>query len=119
MKEQKLVSIVLPTFNRGDKFLKRAIDSVISQTYKNWELIIIDNNSKDNTEELVNSYGEKKIKFFKINNFGIISRSRNYDSKKQGFLCSFFRFLMTFGKKTNLCFALISNKKKGKVYLSC
>ena len=46
MIEQKLVSIILPTFNRGDNFLKRAIDSVISQSYQNWELIIIDNNSK-------------------------------------------------------------------------
>ena len=45
MNEKKLVSIVLPTYNRGDKFLKRAIDSVISQTYQKWELLIIDNST--------------------------------------------------------------------------
>lgn len=90
MIEQKLVSIILPTFNRGDNFLKRAIDSVISQSYQNWELIIIDNNSKDNTETLVHSYENKKINFFKINNFGIISKSRNYGiQKSKGFYIAF------------------------------
>ena len=49
-----LISVVIPTFNR-EKVLKRAIDSVVSQTYDKWELIIVDNSSTDNTENLVNS----------------------------------------------------------------
>ena len=61
----KLISIILPTFNRGDYYLKKAILSVVNQTYKNWELIIIDNFSKDNTVEVVERFDDKRIKFFK------------------------------------------------------
>ena len=51
-KEKNLISIVIPTYNR-EKKLKKAIFSVINQSYKNWELIIVDNNSSDKTEEIV------------------------------------------------------------------
>ena len=78
----KLISIILPTFNRGDYYLKKAILSVVNQTYKNWELIIIDNFSKDNTVEVVERFDDKRIKFFQINNCGIIAKSRNYGIKK-------------------------------------
>ena len=47
------VSIILPTYNRASSFLKEAIDSVINQSYMNWELIVIDNNSTDKSVELI------------------------------------------------------------------
>ena len=50
--KQELVSIIMPTYNCG-KFIKKTIESVIGQTYKNWELIIVDDASSDNTEEIV------------------------------------------------------------------
>lgn len=50
-----VVSIILPTFNR-ERLLPRAIDSVINQTFKEWELLIIDDGSADNTFEVVNTY---------------------------------------------------------------
>ena len=56
------ISIILPTYNRAELFLSRAINSVVNQTYENWELIIIDNNSIDNTKQLVSSYQDNKIK---------------------------------------------------------
>ncbi len=43
-----LVSILLPTYNRG-KIIREAIDAVINQKYQNWELIILDDSSSDNT----------------------------------------------------------------------
>jgi len=49
------VSIILPTFNR-DALLGRAIDSVLEQTYRNWELIVVDDGSSDSTCELVKRY---------------------------------------------------------------
>ena len=45
-----MVSILMCTYNR-EQYLKRAIDSVIAQTYTDWELIIVDDGSTDNTEQ--------------------------------------------------------------------
>jgi glycosyltransferase involved in cell wall biosynthesis len=72
----QLISVVIPTFNR-EKVLKRAIDSVVEQTYDNWELIIVDNNSTDNTNILVHSYKNPKIKLTSVDNDGVIGFSRN------------------------------------------
>ena len=47
--ERPLVSVIMPTYNHG-KFIGKAIESVLNQTYKNLELIIIDNYSEDDTE---------------------------------------------------------------------
>ena len=58
------VSIILPTFNRA-YCLDRTIQSVLNQTFINWELVIIDNHSTDFTEHLVSSYNDKRISFFK------------------------------------------------------
>ena len=71
-----LVSIIIPTFNR-EKALERALNSVSSQTYTNWEICIVDNNSSDNTIQLINSYNNPRIKFFSIKNNGVIAASRN------------------------------------------
>ena len=58
------ISVVMPTYNRAH-FLGKAIDSVLSQTYENFEVIIIDDNSKDNTTDLLRSYNDKRIKYVK------------------------------------------------------
>ena len=47
-KTNTLVSIVVPTYNHSI-YLKRALESIINQTYENWEVIVIDNHSTDNT----------------------------------------------------------------------
>jgi|GEM_PF-1109319 glycosyltransferase involved in cell wall biosynthesis/polysaccharide pyruvyl transferase WcaK-like protein len=69
------VSIVMPTYNRAN-YLKEAIDSILTQTIQDWELIIIDGGSTDNTRGLVESYREKRIKYYNFGNNGI-SYSRN------------------------------------------
>ena len=56
--KENLVSVIMPTYNCG-KFIEETIKSVANQTYKNWELIIVDDCSKDNTEEIVNRYVER------------------------------------------------------------
>jgi glycosyltransferase involved in cell wall biosynthesis len=72
-----LVSIIMPTYNH-DKFIKRSINSVLSQNYKNWELIIIDNYSTDLTENIINEIYDNRIVYLKLSNDGIIAKSRNY-----------------------------------------
>lgn len=62
------ISIIMPTYNDKDSIID-TFDSVINQTYKNWELIIVDDGSTDNTEEVIKSYIEKynlkdKMKYF-------------------------------------------------------
>jgi len=69
----KIVSIILPTYN-GGKYIKRAIESVMSQTFLEWELLIIDDGSTDNTKDIVNEYinKDKRIIYIKNeNNLGI------------------------------------------------
>ena len=78
--EQPLVSVIMPTYNHA-KFLDKAIESVLSQTYKNFELIIIDNYSEDDTEKIVASYKDDRIIYLKFRNNGIIAASRNHGIK--------------------------------------
>jgi len=76
-----LVSIVIPSYNRADD-LKRALRSVSAQTYSNWEVIVVDNNSNDNTDDVLQSFNESRIRLFKIHNNGVIAASRNKGIRK-------------------------------------
>jgi len=60
--EDPLVSIVLPTYNRA-RVLPYAIRSVLEQTYSNFELIVVDDNSPDNTREVVASFDDTRIRY--------------------------------------------------------
>lgn len=71
-----LVSVVIPSYNHAH-FLKQALQSVIDQTYINWEAFIVDNHSEDNTNFVVNSFKDTRIKLLKIHNKGVIAASRN------------------------------------------
>ena len=48
-------SIVLPTYNQSN-FLKKSVNSIIKQSFKQWELLVIDNNSTDETEEVIKNF---------------------------------------------------------------
>jgi len=72
-----LVSIIMPSYNTA-KFIGETINSVLSQTYNNWELIIVDDCSNDNTDEVVASFDDKRIKYIKNekNSGAAVSRNR-------------------------------------------
>ncbi|MEC9376120.1 MAG: glycosyltransferase [Pseudomonadota bacterium] len=71
-----LVSVIIPTYNRAS-YLGRALQSILDQTYTNWEVIVIDNHSTDNTDEVMVSFVDQRITFLKIQNNGVIAKSRN------------------------------------------
>lgn len=72
-----LVSIIMPSYNTG-KYICDSIDSVIAQTYTNWELIIIDDCSPDNSNEIIESYKEPRIRLLKNERNSGAAISRNY-----------------------------------------
>jgi glycosyltransferase involved in cell wall biosynthesis len=71
------ISVIIPTFNRIS-LLKKTISTVLNQTYKDFEIIIIDNYSTDGTLEYLKKLKDKKINFYQIKNNGIIAKSRNF-----------------------------------------
>ena len=75
MKLKPFFSVIIPTYNHAN-YLKKALDSVLAQSFNNYEIIVIDDNSTDNTSEVVNNY-KNKIIYKKISNNRIIGRSRN------------------------------------------
>ncbi len=74
---QELISVIIPTYN-NEKYISRCIDSIINQTYQNIEIIIINDGSNDNTENIINSYAQKDERIIPINkeNTGV-SNTRN------------------------------------------
>lgn len=73
----ELVSIIMPSFNTAN-LITDSVNSVIAQTYANWELIIVDDCSTDNTDEIVNSITDVRIRYLKNekNSGAAVSRNR-------------------------------------------
>ena len=71
-----LVSVIIPTFNHAN-LLGKALESVINQTYGNWEAIVVDNQSTDETNQVIGKFKNSRIQYLKISNGGIIAKSRN------------------------------------------
>lgn len=73
-----LVSIIMPSYNTA-QYIEQSIKSVIAQTYKNWELVVVDDCSTDNTDEIVEQFlTDKRIKYLKNehNSGAAVSRNR-------------------------------------------
>lgn len=77
-----LISIILPAYN-AEKYMSKTIESVLKQTFNNWELIIVNDGSSDKTDIICKTYADrdKRIKYFWKKNEGV-SLARNYAIKK-------------------------------------
>lgn len=75
---EELVSIITPCYN-GSKYISETIDSVLNQTYSNWEMIVIDDGSRDNSSEIVNNYlkKDKRIRLLQQENKGCAAARNN------------------------------------------
>lgn len=71
------VSVVIPTYNHA-QFLSAAIQSVLDQTFSDWEAVIVNNYSEDETVEIVTSYDDPRIRLVNFQNHGIIAAARNH-----------------------------------------
>ena len=76
MKEVPLVSVIIPTYNRVH-LIGETIQSVIAQSYSNWELIIIDDGSTDDTENRIKKFNDNRIHYHEIAHCGILGKVRN------------------------------------------
>jgi glycosyltransferase involved in cell wall biosynthesis len=83
-----LVSIVINCYN-GEKYLKKSIESVLNQSYQNIELIFWDNQSTDQSKNIIQSYQDKRIKYFYSPNHTTLYQARNLALKecKGDFVC--------------------------------
>ena len=77
MMNKELVSIIMPSYNCG-KYVKDTINSVLAQSYEDWELLFIDDCSTDHTEEILKGFNDPRIRFFKNekNSGAAVSRNR-------------------------------------------
>ena len=77
------ISCIISTYNRADHFLPKAIDSVLSQTFSDWELVIVDDSSTDDTKKVVNSYQDDRIRYLKTgSNSGSDTKPKNLGTKE-------------------------------------
>ena len=82
MTEQPLVSVIINCFN-GEKYLRKALDSVIKQTYRNWEIIFWDNQSTDKSAKIFKSYQDTRLKYYLASSHTkILYEARNYALEK-------------------------------------
>lgn len=86
--EEDLISIIMPTYNCG-KYIERTINSIINQTYINWELIIVDDCSKDNTQEVLAKYKkDERINYIRLkkNSGAAIARTEAIKKAKGNYI---------------------------------
>ena len=112
-----LVSIIMNCYN-GDKYLNEALQSIINQTYENWELIFWDNLSSDNSKKIFKRYNDKRFKYFLAEKHTVLYEARNLAIKEaKG---EFVAFLDTddiwLNEKLEEQIKLFSNQNIGLVY---
>ncbi|MFN5786662.1 MAG: glycosyltransferase family 2 protein [Flavobacteriia bacterium] len=80
-------SIILPTYNRAH-FLPKAIESVLTQTFEDWEMIIVDDGSTDNTYEIVLSYNDPRVRYiYQENQERSAARNNGIDQATGDYIC--------------------------------
>jgi len=124
--EFPLVSVLMVSYN-SEKFIKEAIDSVLNQTYNNFEIIICDDNSQDDTKTIINVYSDSRIrKFFNEKNLGEYLNRNNAVFHSKGEYIIFIdaddlmyphglAFIMDFAREFPECGMLISREWEERV----
>lgn len=87
--KKDLITVIIPTYNRN-KTIKKCIDSIINQTYRELEIIIVDDCSDDNTKEIVSKIKDKRVKYYCLKKNSGACKARNFGiSKSKGMYIAF------------------------------
>lgn len=83
----ELISIITPVYN-SEKYISDTINSVLAQTYTNWEMLIADDCSSDNSAEIIKRYTDSRIKYFKLeaNSGAAIARNKALEKAKGNYI---------------------------------
>lgn len=81
MMEQKMISVIIPTYNRKEK-LPRCIESVLGQSYRNIEILVVDDGSTDGTEELFRNFSDSRLRYLRYETNKGACYARNYGAKQ-------------------------------------
>ena len=84
MTQAHSISVLMPVYNTKEVYLRASIESILNQTFTDFELIIVNDGSTNNAEEVVLSYKDDRIKYFKQENQGIVGALNNGWSKASG-----------------------------------
>lgn len=84
---KELVSIITPMYN-SEKYIGQTIESVLNQTYKNWEMLIVDDCSNDNSPNIVKEYVQidNRIKYIRVNKIKayLMQGIQDYNKQEEG-----------------------------------
>lgn len=81
MSEKNLISVIVNCFN-GETYLENCINSILNQTYSNYEIIFLDNNSSDNSLDIIKKFNNSKIKIYNTNSYLKLYDARNLAVEK-------------------------------------
>ena len=82
-----LVSVIMPAYN-AEEYIEAAIQSVILQSYPSWELLIVNDGSTDRTEDVVRTFRDRRISYFRQNNEGVsAARNAGLEKSKGEYIC--------------------------------
>lgn len=84
MNSSKLISVLMPVYNTKEEFLRTAIESILNQTFSNFEFIIINDGSTNNAEDVILSYKDDRIIYLKQENQGIVAALNNGWDRAKG-----------------------------------
>lgn len=84
MTQSYLISVLMPVYNTKEEYLRTSIESILNQTFTDFEFIIVNDGSTNNAEEVILSYKDNRIKYVKQENQGIVGALNNAWSKASG-----------------------------------
>ena len=106
-----LFSIIIPTYNRA-KFITKTINSFLKQKYQNFEIIIIDDGSTDETKKLINQFDDRRIKYyFQLNSERGIARNYGFSKSKGDYINFFDSDDLAYDNHLSSAFEILSSKK--------